>query len=673
MAGEDVKYTISAQDVSGAAIDSAIANQERLTNSTFAMESKTASVLGNIQKHWMGYSATVYAAYQVINKGWDLAKAGADFAEQQGLLDNLGRKFNATSESIVNSMRTASDGLVADADLMSVALGGLAKGLKPEQLTNLADAARILGDAAGRDATTALRELTEALETGRTKSLQPFLGTTLDLKTTFGELESKLTLTEKAQAMYNLTMITATKLQAEQTKTVDDAADRIERLEAKWKNLKTTVSLAAKSLLMSFLDADAWKAGAFAMMGMDMPEMPGEAGPTPVETDEKKKEADRTAAIYQGQIDSLKKLLQARKDNEGAAKKEDDRQKQAAKDLLASIQAQMDADDELYRSIAENTEKGLKEKAELQKKFAEEGMRAGEAAMRWELETRKTTDDLIVKSVEERERAIQLILTYSLDRQKQQYDEYWAGVFDMANNSGDMSQGMGMFAANAKGIADIYSGKDKYTEEENRAYEHYMSLKELYWYDYENRVEVANAYRDYETMIDENQMNRRVQIASSGFGMMSGLAQAFYDASGQQNEAAFKAYQAFAIAKAVIDTYKAAAAAWSAGWDSGVTAYDKAALAAAMMALAIGTGLAQVAMIASARPGSSSAGSVGGGSAGGYSYVQPTEGSWQKTETPTRAAPVVNINIYGDVLNNHDELARKIVEPLQKAWEDGAH
>jgi len=187
-----------------------------------------------------------------------MAKAGADFEEQRGILDNLARKYSATSESIVADMERASDGLVARADLMQIALGGIAKGLKPEQLTNLADAARILGDAAGKDATTALNDLTQALETGKTKALKGYLGTTIDLEAAFGDLYTKMTETEKAQALYNITMTEAIKLQSQQTVAVDDAGDKLERLEAKWKNVKTAAATFMKTMVVGAVDAMKW-------------------------------------------------------------------------------------------------------------------------------------------------------------------------------------------------------------------------------------------------------------------------------------------------------------------------------------------------------------------------------------------------------------------------------
>ena len=211
------------------------------------------SMISKLKSHWLAASAVIASAGIVAAKGWDMAKAGADFKEQQGILDNLSRKYETTADSIVKDMRRASENLIADADLMQIALGGIAKGLNPEQLTNLADAARILGDAVGKDATTALKDLTEALETGRTKGLKNYLGTAIDLRTEFGELESKLTEAEKSQALYNIAMIEATKLQGEQTNKVDGTGDAIERLEAKWKNLRSTVEQSLAGLVGLFL------------------------------------------------------------------------------------------------------------------------------------------------------------------------------------------------------------------------------------------------------------------------------------------------------------------------------------------------------------------------------------------------------------------------------------
>ena len=212
------------------------------------------SLLDNLKSHWLATTAAITAAMVTIGQAWSLAKMGAEYDEQRGILDNLATAYDTTADEIVESMRRASEGMISNSNLMQVALGGLAKGLNPDQLINLADAAKILGDSVGVTATQALQDLTQALETGRTKGLKNYLGTSLDLKAVFGDLESKMTATEKAQALYNLTMISATELQKRQKKEVDESADNIDRIQASYDNAKLALGRWAKTAVASAFD-----------------------------------------------------------------------------------------------------------------------------------------------------------------------------------------------------------------------------------------------------------------------------------------------------------------------------------------------------------------------------------------------------------------------------------
>lgn len=306
------------------------------------------SGLDSLKGHYLAITAAIAVSIGAISKAWSMAKAGADFDEQRGILDNLSRKYNSSADSIVESMRRASDGLVANSDLMQVALGGIAKGLNPEQLTNLADAARILGDAVGKDATTALKELTDALESGRTKGLKTYLGTALDLETAFGGLESKMTAAEKAQAMYNMTMISAATLQAQQTKAVDDTADKFERMEASYKNATTTVSIWAKTAVAAIYDV-------FAAMNKNRsrsvadsnaipsaPGVPADTAPTETKTNP-----------YQAEIDGLKKLLEVRKTDKELSTEASQAKKKALDNEIIYIKQITDAEDQRNKDQVE--------------------------------------------------------------------------------------------------------------------------------------------------------------------------------------------------------------------------------------------------------------------------------------------------------------------------------
>jgi len=302
---------------------------------------KQVSTINALKSHWIAASVAIGAAMVAASKAWDLLKQGADFAEQQGILNNLGRKYNETADSIVASMQRASDGLIARADLMQVALAGIAKGLNPEQLTNLADAAKILGDAVGKDATTALQDLTTALETGRTKGLKNYLGTAIDLEKVFGDLYSKLTEAEKAQALYSITMIEATKLQSAQTGAVSETADEIERLEADFKNVKLTMATffmeftvrAYNSLNIMAKSRAAW--GAVTGI-LDRPMGPEITVPQP----------GQGIANYEAQLANLRAQLRNRKSTAGggggAKTAASNAYLESTRDLLAPFQADAD-------------------------------------------------------------------------------------------------------------------------------------------------------------------------------------------------------------------------------------------------------------------------------------------------------------------------------------------
>lgn len=347
------------------------------------------SMLSTFKSHYIAITASIAVAVGAISKAWDLAKAGADYKEQEGILNNLARKYSTTSDEIVDAMEAASDGLVSRADLMSVALGGLAKGLDPSQLTDLADAARLLGDTVGMNATESLKQLTTALETGRTKGLKMFMGSAIDLESTMGDLYSKMTETEKTQALYNITMIEAAKLQAQQTGEVSDAADQIERLEAKWANVKTTVSIFAMETMVGLFDAFAYLGKTVTEQDEIIDDFGQSVDVAALSTEtlaskiwkwvvpafnawmESEEEAEKRILATMNQTDSANKSLASHTDN---INEETDAQKA----LIAPYQATID---KLKQQVAgrEDNKKAIEDEAKAAKNAAKEAADAAKA------------------------------------------------------------------------------------------------------------------------------------------------------------------------------------------------------------------------------------------------------------------------------------------------------
>lgn len=309
MADQEVKVKITC-DSSGA-----VTGIDLVKTKMGEIEKASSSFATKVKAHWLAFSAAVAGAMLTMSQAMELIKQGAEYAEQKGILDNLAQKYKATADGIVACMEKASEGLIAKSELMKVALAGIAKGLTPEQLTNLADAAKILGDTVGVSATQALNDLTTALESNRTKGLKTFLGSAVDLEKAFGDLSSKMTEAEKTQALYSLVMIDAINKQRQQTKSVDETADRVESLDAKWKNLKQTIAGVAKQ----GFDSIGTGLGGMIQLWQIMSSKKPQSGPGVYEVPAIAN--NKTTNPYEAQIASLKKMLQARSNAEAAGKK----------------------------------------------------------------------------------------------------------------------------------------------------------------------------------------------------------------------------------------------------------------------------------------------------------------------------------------------------------------
>lgn len=96
-------------------------------------------------------------------------------------------------------------------------------------------------------------------------------------------------------------------------------------------------------------------------------------------------------------------------------------------------------------------------------------------------------------------------------------------------------------------------------------------------------------HRAKQLELDRMQMQYRMGIAGAGFDGLANLAKMFYDASGGKNKAALRAYQTMMVGKAIVNTYTAATNAYATAGNP--------ILGAALAAIAIAQGMAQVAMI----------------------------------------------------------------------------
>ena len=274
--------------------------------------------------------------------------------------------------------------------------------------------------------------------------------------------------------------------------------------------------------------------------------------------------------------------------------------------------------------------------------------------------------DALVEMAKRKSEQIIAVEKWEYDQREKKYEEFWNNLVGMANElSGDAGVGAGKVAGGLKGITDISAGVDKYSQEIEVAYNHYQDMKDLYWTDYENRKEVAEAYAQYIVTSENSTAQQRITIAANVAGMMSGSMLAMFELTGQKHKEFYTLYKAYAIAETVINTYKAAMGAYSA---LASIPYVGPALGAAAAAAAIAFGMARVAQISSTQPGSATTGAVS--SAGGGVIISNPNETTSTTTTSTQRAQGIQIYIYGNVYDEK-KLARELQPYLTQAQGDG--
>lgn len=262
---EEFSYIISAKDLTADAVASAKAGIQNLKSASQDAASQMERHWAAFKSQWVGVTAAVAAAAVGIREAWGMMRDAADYIEQMQLLDALASKYGQSSDSIVKSIQRASDGMISMGKAAEVAGAGLAKGLSPKQLTDLAHSAQVLADFMGVKVEDAFAQFAAALETGRTRSITAAIGITEMTEATENQ-EKAMTKAEKAMQAYNAIMTATAKIESQLGEGTDSLADKMERFEVQIKDLKTELGI--DLLRAGMLVASAFNYLAAGMLGL---------------------------------------------------------------------------------------------------------------------------------------------------------------------------------------------------------------------------------------------------------------------------------------------------------------------------------------------------------------------------------------------------------------------
>ena len=224
-------------------LETQIAQLQR--GSTFAQEfggSLKSSLLGII-----GPAALAGTLIQAIGAGVDLAKLGAGTEAARQSFDNLARSAGLASTELLNQMRAASGGTIADAKLIQSANTGilLAGEKLAARLPQLIEIARASALATGQDIGFIFDSLVRGIARGSPQIIDN-AGITLDAAGAFetyaasiGKSADQLTNQEQQQATLNAVLQAGGQIVATVGASNDSAAASYARLSAAIENVKT--------------------------------------------------------------------------------------------------------------------------------------------------------------------------------------------------------------------------------------------------------------------------------------------------------------------------------------------------------------------------------------------------------------------------------------------------
>lgn len=78
---------------------------------------KTEKATAALTKGFAAMAVTMAATWAAAN-AWSMAKLGAELEETRGILNNLSKQYKTTADDIIAAMARASQGLIANSDLM---------------------------------------------------------------------------------------------------------------------------------------------------------------------------------------------------------------------------------------------------------------------------------------------------------------------------------------------------------------------------------------------------------------------------------------------------------------------------------------------------------------------------------------------------------------------------
>lgn len=721
-----VNYTISATDVSQAAVDSAVAGTKRVNAGVEAMGARMKGQFASIQKNWLMVSAGVTAAWFAVQKAWSMMDAAANYNERIAVLNALGQQYQMTGDQIVASMQKASGGTLSMRNAADLAAQSLNMALDPMQMTGFVEAVKALKRAIGGTIPEAYDTMVSAAAKGRVTMLREW-GIIVDLEKAYeakaratGRDKDQLSEAEKQQVRYN-TVLEAAK------KKIEELGPAQKSLKTEMSKLRATVDDTQLAFSQLMLRAGAFFLGVVkgaAAAGMALywmaakgvqglawlySQIPGIGDHYKQAYQKATLEADAAyramnQLAQEGQ-DSMKAAFASNSDIAEATKKNTAEAETSAVEAESKRKARMENEKKDREAVADVL-LNIRQRTEMDLYYADaRELKALEQKHSGEMKKLIEHHATVAQQTEAHANQLTEIETLQQKQEKQKADDYYQMVIEERNARAEEERDF--YRERARILTEIeaqrlrdqqyirdimsefgqtgISGLDKimeglqaqtgmveteYEKQRDAAWYHWQAMEEAHLWGEATYFETGRAYRAYD-LAETNAANRQKYQSTVNFLKMSeGALSAYAAASGTQSKAIFLTLKAIQIAQALVAGHLmaiecAAHAGGEGGWKAALGVY----LLCEALNFANAAAMAAVAIEQASSMGSQPSSAGGGNVSTTPSFAEQPTSRYEETAPPI----VINVTINGSLMNNYDQLAREIIKPIQKAIQDGQH
>lgn len=208
---------------------------------------KRTGLMEKFKANWLTTTAAIGAAWIAVAQGWDAAKQAAEGLQQRASFENLAASHGFAAKTILSDLERVSAGTIATKDLIQAAGTAMLTGIPADKLARLMEIARASARVTGDSITKSFSDISLAVAR-QSRMILDNLGIVIseekaykEYAATLGKAAEQLTDSEKKQAFMNATLKAGDEIIKRVGVTGETAAEKMQRFEARMKNLRDVV------------------------------------------------------------------------------------------------------------------------------------------------------------------------------------------------------------------------------------------------------------------------------------------------------------------------------------------------------------------------------------------------------------------------------------------------